>query len=26
VHLVAQRLVDHSALLGPLETASRDFD
>ena len=25
VHLVAQRLVDHSALLGPLETASRDF-
>ncbi|HYR35773.1 MAG TPA: error-prone DNA polymerase [Burkholderiales bacterium] len=25
VHLVARRLVDHSALLGPLETASRDF-
>ena len=25
VHLVAQRLVDHSALLGPLATASRDF-
>jgi error-prone DNA polymerase len=25
VHLVAQRLVDHSALLGPLTTASRDF-
>ncbi len=25
VHLVAQRLVDHSALLGRLETASRDF-
>jgi error-prone DNA polymerase len=25
VHLVAQRLVDHSTLLGPLETASRDF-
>ena len=25
LHLVARRLVDHSALLGPLETASRDF-
>ena len=25
VHLVARRLVDHSALLGPLEAASRDF-
>jgi len=25
VHLVARRLMDHSALLGPLETASRDF-
>jgi error-prone DNA polymerase len=25
VHLVAQRLVDYSALLGRLETASRDF-
>jgi error-prone DNA polymerase len=25
VHLVAERLVDHSALLGPLTTASRDF-
>jgi error-prone DNA polymerase len=25
VHLVAGRLVDYSALLGPLETASRDF-
>ena len=25
VHLVARRLVDHSALLGPLETTSRDF-
>jgi error-prone DNA polymerase len=25
VHLVAQRLVDYSTLLGPLETASRDF-
>ncbi|HTM61559.1 MAG TPA: error-prone DNA polymerase [Burkholderiales bacterium] len=25
VHLVARRLVDHTALLGPLETASRDF-
>jgi len=25
VHLVARRLVDYSALLGPLETASRDF-
>jgi len=25
VHLVAHRLVDHSALLGPLITASRDF-
>ena len=25
VHLVAKRLLDHSALLGPLETASRDF-
>ena len=25
VHLVAERLVDHSALLGPLVTASRDF-
>ena len=25
VHLVARRLVDHSALLGPLETSSRDF-
>jgi error-prone DNA polymerase len=25
VHLVAKRLVDHSELLGPLETASRDF-
>jgi error-prone DNA polymerase len=25
VHLVARRLTDHSALLGPLEAASRDF-
>jgi error-prone DNA polymerase len=25
VHLVARRLVDHSALLGPLASASRDF-
>ncbi|TMG81816.1 MAG: error-prone DNA polymerase, partial [Betaproteobacteria bacterium] len=25
VHLVARRLVDYSALLGPLSTASRDF-
>jgi error-prone DNA polymerase len=25
VHLVADRLLDHSALLGPLATASRDF-
>ena len=25
VHLVARRLSDHSALLGPLEAASRDF-
>jgi error-prone DNA polymerase len=25
VHLVARRLADHSALLGPLEAASRDF-
>ena len=25
VHLVARRLVDHSGLLGPLETESRDF-
>jgi len=25
VHLVAKRLVDHSELLGPLETESRDF-
>jgi error-prone DNA polymerase len=25
VHLVARRLVDHSALLGPLAAASRDF-
>jgi error-prone DNA polymerase len=25
VHLVAKRLVDHSELLGPLETQSRDF-
>jgi error-prone DNA polymerase len=25
VHLIAKRLVDHSALLGKLETASRDF-
>jgi error-prone DNA polymerase len=25
VHLVAERLLDHSALLGPLITASRDF-
>jgi len=25
VHLVARRLVDHTTLLGPLETASRDF-
>ncbi len=25
VHLVAKRLTDHSELLGPLETASRDF-
>jgi error-prone DNA polymerase len=25
VHLIAQRLVDHSALLGGLEVASRDF-
>ena len=25
VHLVAQRLVDYSELLGPLETESRDF-
>ncbi|HUQ74923.1 MAG TPA: error-prone DNA polymerase [Burkholderiales bacterium] len=25
VHLIAQRLMDYSALLGPLETASRDF-
>jgi error-prone DNA polymerase len=25
VHLIARRLTDHSALLGPLETASRDF-
>ena len=25
VHLIARRLVDHSALLGKLETASRDF-
>ena len=25
VHLVARRLMDHSALLGPLETTSRDF-
>jgi error-prone DNA polymerase len=25
VHVVARRLVDHSALLGPLDTASRDF-
>jgi error-prone DNA polymerase len=25
VHLVAERLVDHSTLLGPLVTASRDF-
>jgi error-prone DNA polymerase len=25
VHLVARRLVDYSALLGALETASRDF-
>jgi len=25
VHLVARRLMDHSALLGHLATASRDF-
>jgi error-prone DNA polymerase len=25
VHLVARRLADHSALLGPLEAAARDF-
>jgi len=25
VHLLAKRLVDHSALLGRLPTASRDF-
>jgi error-prone DNA polymerase len=25
VHLVAKRLVDYSELLGPLETACRDF-
>jgi error-prone DNA polymerase len=25
VHLIAQRLFDHSALLGPLATSSRDF-
>ena len=25
VHVVAKRLMDHSALLGPLETRSRDF-
>jgi error-prone DNA polymerase len=25
VHLVARRLFDHSALLGPLAAASRDF-
>jgi error-prone DNA polymerase len=25
VHLVARRLIDYSALLGPLATASRDF-
>lgn len=25
VHLVARRLVDHSALLGRLATSSRDF-
>jgi hypothetical protein len=25
VHVVAQRLVDHSALLGALTAASRDF-
>jgi error-prone DNA polymerase len=25
VHLIAQRLVDHSALLGGLEVGSRDF-
>jgi error-prone DNA polymerase len=25
VHLVAKRLIDHSALLGRLETSSRDF-
>jgi hypothetical protein len=25
VHLIAKRLVDHSALLGDLEVASRDF-
>ena len=25
VHLIAQRLVDHSALLGALQAASRDF-
>jgi len=25
VHLIAQRLVDHSAMLGSLETSSRDF-
>jgi error-prone DNA polymerase len=25
VHLIARRLFDHSALLGPLATASRDF-
>jgi len=25
VHLIARRLVDHSALLGKLATSSRDF-
>jgi error-prone DNA polymerase len=25
VHLIARRLFDHSALLGPLATSSRDF-
>jgi len=25
VHLVAQRLIDYSSLLGRLETSSRDF-
>jgi error-prone DNA polymerase len=25
IHIVAQRLVDYSALLGRLQTASRDF-